>query len=722
MKNKLLLVILTLLFTMSLAACKEDEIPVIVDNFNYDLFTPTDILDCGYEMENYYGDEIEMTNFVVENAIVFGDSDNFINICKDSTNNPIVLKDNLIRSFKIEVGFDNIYPIKEMILTNFLIDPDMALKEIDIEISLDGYAYTKLFDDYSLINTGDSVNVIDFEDTPAKSIKISFSATPGTGNYGSEFFGLNDLSFFLGDGLIVIEDEEWTNTFERYSGWTGADGVFSFNLTNGNDYIGADYDTTGFIFSDTFIGEINTDTIRRINPVMVNNTLGYYDGSTNIFDGTSFDYKIGLSDVPVSVFAPDEYIGYHESNLINMVGLDNYSGPLALFTNQGEGNMWLSEDYDNQEIVIDLLDSYDLGDIYFWNYNDNTSLGVKDFGLYTSTDNVIWEKVDDFQLDEASGEDLVEFTNTLDLTGNTARYIKIIIHTNYQLIPTQVGLGKIMIFNSDDEYLFGKVSTTSTDDELVGLENTSRLWLQDGVVLGDFLYVYPILVKDFEGFFKVFKVDMLKIPIVDETLDYENVVYFDTPLQHTTSDGGTIYYGAGLLNLSASSGYDNPDGYVYLYGYKDLNGRKLTVARFLPENIEDFNKYEFYDGTTWSNDINDSFGMIDKVSPELSVSYIQEGMFAGKYMLVVMENTTSGNVTYALSDNPYGPFSDYTLLYQTYENEYLDCFTYNAKMHPHLTEPGEFLISYNVNTYNWTQLSDARIYRPRFLRLIEVKH
>ena len=44
---------------------------------------------------------------------------------------------------------------------------------------------------------------------------------------------------------------------------------------------------------------------------------------------------------------------------------------------------------------------------------------------------------------------------------------------------------------------------------------------------------------------------------------------------------------------------------------------------------------------------------------------------------------------------------------------------YNAKAHPHLSRPGELLISYNVNTFDfWGDFfRDADIYRPRFIRL-----
>mgnify|MGYP000612110995 CR=1 FL=1 len=43
-------------------------------------------------------------------------------------------------------------------------------------------------------------------------------------------------------------------------------------------------------------------------------------------------------------------------------------------------------------------------------------------------------------------------------------------------------------------------------------------------------------------------------------------------------------------------------------------------------------------------------------------------------------------------------------------------FTYAAKGHPHLSAPGELLISYIVNSHDFTELvSNSSIYRPQFI-------
>ena len=205
------------------------------------------------------------------------------------------------------------------------------------------------------------------------------------------------------------------------------------------------------------------------------------------------------------------------------------------------------------------------------------------------------------------------------------------------------------------------------------------------------------------------------MPIVDSKINYNAAIYHSTPLQLNTEDGGEIFFGAGVMNNALQ------DGYIYLYGYKDLNGRYLTVARYKPEDIKDFNKYEFFDGTQFVSDIRKTAPLIKDVSAELSVTYLPEGEHAGKYMLVVMENTTSGRISYSLSDTPYGPFSPYKQVYQTSEHTYLDAFTYNAKMQASISKPGRYIITYNVNSNNLGSLRNSLIYYPRFLELIEVK-
>ena len=92
-------------------------------------------------------------------------------------------------------------------------------------------------------------------------------------------------------------------------------------------------------------------------------------------------------------------------------------------------------------------------------------------------------------------------------------------------------------------------------------------------------------------------------------------------------------------------------------------------------------------------------------------------IFEKQYVLVSMKNTTSGTVSYALADTPYGPFDEWVDIYQSLEPQFLDAFTYNAKIHNHLSSEETLYISYNVNSFSFAAFIDSRIYYPRMLRL-----
>ena len=45
-------------------------------------------------------------------------------------------------------------------------------------------------------------------------------------------------------------------------------------------------------------------------------------------------------------------------------------------------------------------------------------------------------------------------------------------------------------------------------------------------------------------------------------------------------------------------------------------------------------------------------------------------------------------------------------------------YIYNAKAHPHLSKEGELLVSYNINTSNFSEnIQYGRTYGPRFIKL-----
>jgi len=665
--------------------------------------TQADITDCEYEFNPIYGTEIEMNQIRVPYSQVLSNPQNFICPCKETDENALVVSDSELKSHQVFFDFDAIYPVEYLEITKYSGSEYQAVSSLSIEISIDGVRFDRIFDNITL---EDGLNQLDFDNQLVKSIKFVFLDE-------NQDMALQDVRAKLGEGFIIKEELSLSALFLRTSGWTGADGIFTFDLNNGGDTIGIDHDVTAFLFSDTFIGSVNSDTMSRINPSIINNSFGYYDTSSGDIgaDALSFAYRED-DGVFESVLLPDSYLGHRARNLLDGDGLTISYDQSGLLTNEDEGTMWLSNDL-HSELLIDLKDVEDLGSLVLWNYNANSTYGVKEFELYTSDDQTSYSLIGTYSLNQASGNVDEPYTREIDLSTFHARYLKLVVTDTYSM--ESVGLGKVLIINSTGNPLFGEITATSENLDITANEESARLWLQDGVVIDDKVYLFPLLIKDYLTYFKVHNVGLVSMDIVENRFDYENAEYYNTPLMTLTDDGGEIYFGAGVMDNR------DIDGYIYVYGYKDANGRHLLVSRVTEEDFLNFNAWEYWDGTGWSHDIKEADGIYEGVSAELSVTKINSGQYEGKYMLLYMVDTTSGYIAYSISDNPWGAFGESNIIFHTLENTmYSGAFTYNAKLHPSLSSSGMWIVSYNVNTTSLSAYANARIYYPRFLSITEV--
>ncbi len=656
---------------------------------------------CPHTFSETMNESIPIQSLTSVTSSITGDLNRFI--CPSAESTEISFSDSLIKSHKIVFDFDASYPIQSMFIDNSTPLNGESIALINIETSLNGIGYTFFLRNYEL-SLGE--NTIDFGNQNAKFVRLSFASTSGIS------YSLQKVEFRLGAGYIVKEDPDWHSAFRRLQDWTGGDGIFSFDLNGASEWSSAE-SKVAFVFGDTFLANVNPTTGIRLNGPMLNNSVGYYDGVASPTDGLTFDYGRTALGLPQSAFLPDAYIGYTENNLLSTDGISIYPSKDGLLGQIANGMMWRSNQTTNNSLTINFETLQTIDKLYLWNENNTPTFGVKDIRIDTSVNGVDFTLGNTYTLPQATGEANEPYSLEIELEEISCKSIKIVILSSYS--SETVGLGKILLLDGQENPVFGRIQAANTLDTIEGNELSSRLWSQDGIVLGEYLYLIPLLIKDFPGAFYVPNAGLLQIPIVDGVLDLENTLSLTSPLYAIAPDGGQIFFGAGILDNRSV------DGYIYVYGYKDYLGRKLVVSRTTESGFTDFNTWEYFDGTDFSKNILDVAPIASRVSPELSVTYMTEGMNAGKYMLVVMEGTTSGDISYALSDTPYSTFSDYHLLYETNEGTTLNAFTYNAKMHPILSTPDAFRISYNVNTSNWTQLSKVDIYYPRFILVTEVK-
>jgi len=599
------------------------------------------------------------------------------------------------------VELDRIYPLESLEWINYAGSLARAVESISIDTSMNGKKYSRIVRDKPLLSDS---TLLSLNGISARFIRFVFSA-------GSEAIGVNLPSIRLGDGFIAELDETYTAAFYRKTGWTGADGIYSYGL-GASDSSSPNDKKVGFVFGDTFIGEVFESNGVRYGHTIVNNSLAYCDMSLGLPESLEFEYRV-KDGKPSSVFLADAYVGARARNLLDGDGLSLSRDSAALLSPNGEGTMWLSS-ASPAVMTIDLRSPSKLGELFVWNYAVEPTLGAAAIEVQASIDGVRWKLVGAYGMKKASGIGCEPYAIKVGLAGVEARFLRLTALRD--TVGASVGLGKIMLFGVNGDYLFGQATASEDIAEAIGNERTARLWLQDGVVIGEYFFSFPVLVKDTPSLFKVHGVELIRIPIVSGRFDYMNTEYFSTPLRVLCENGSELIFGAAVLDERKR------DGFVYVYGYMDNGTRSLIVSRFPGDDPLDFNEWRYFDGARWSCDATNSTPLIAGVAAEFSVTRLSEGKHAGKFMLVVMEGTTSGTISYAMADDPWGNFGALSPVYQTDEPVRFDAaFTYNAKMHPVLAMANSLSVSYNVNATDARSLSDARIYYPRFIRLHEVR-
>lgn len=245
-------------------------------------------------------------------------------------------------------------------------------------------------------------------------------------------------------------------------------------------------------------------------------------------------------------------------------------------------------------------------------------------------------------------------------------------------------------------------------------------WMFDGLVVDGAVYA---LAYEIDSQMYPTQVDMVKIPLVNGEPDYKNYsVTAKTPLMYK-DEAHQIVFGMGICDNTREAGVPKPDGFVYIYGYRDdlnTHSKELLVARVKKADFADTGKWRFFNNGEWiegvENTNNSGSVIASRVSCEMSVTPLTNGVYKNKFMLVYEKDVIGGELQYAIGTNPY-TFGKPVTFYKVPEPDQIpNAFTYNAKAHPHLSPEGYLLVSYNVNLQG--RLPDTNgVYRPRFLRL-----
>lgn len=279
------------------------------------------------------------------------------------------------------------------------------------------------------------------------------------------------------------------------------------------------------------------------------------------------------------------------------------------------------------------------------------------------------------------------------------------------------------IYNHKDQSSFalteakGKGSSAAVPEGVTD-EGKRWYWPGHGFVVGNHLYIFQFLMYSGDGpdgwNFHYEKTDLLKYDLPDvnlENVSIANIPY--TGQKPVAGDYPEVHFGAAALNDLASSGY------LYIYAQVDIeNGldakTRTYVARTTEERI--YSDWEYFDGKGWSGDQGKIQAMqgVDSVPVSSQFNVFKLGK---KYVLLAQNKLLfSGDIYTYISDSPCGPWVNKKKVYSVPELPQSNWYSYNAMAHPQFEKDGMILISFNLNTDNFSeQSSKVESYRPKFV-------
>lgn len=269
-----------------------------------------------------------------------------------------------------------------------------------------------------------------------------------------------------------------------------------------------------------------------------------------------------------------------------------------------------------------------------------------------------------------------------------------------------------MFRNTYQVYNNGKVSaiTTGSDHSAAippGFPDEQRwYWPGHGFVAGNTLYIFQFVMYQASAGawgFKYLETHVLEysLPEIKLIKDYR-IPYTGTP---------EAVYGAAAL-------YDGGKVYVYAQ-YEKANQDPFNVvsqvlcARTTVENLG--TEWEYYTGSDWSKDSSKAAPLTGlsafHVSSQFNVFKLRD-----KYVLLSQHKMLGdGRIFTAVSDTPQGPWHNVRQIFKTPYLGNQNWFTYNAMGHPQFEKDGKLLVSFNVNTNDFSeQFTNVESYRPRF--------
>jgi hypothetical protein len=290
-------------------------------------------------------------------------------------------------------------------------------------------------------------------------------------------------------------------------------------------------------------------------------------------------------------------------------------------------------------------------------------------------------------------------------------------HTNATIINNSIGIQQGLI-PPDVSVVFysGRASDGKPQAFIRPSDGRGWIWFYHGIEVNKELYLCLIQTErtaNPNSFgFKIIGTRLGRVANPGESPSNWRLSQHRIPWERLTPGGDTIF-GSALLR---------ENNFIYIFGTtEDVAGgirRKYMILARAPEaKLEQFDQWQFFSAGRWSNDFSELSRLAGDLANEYSVSYLAA---LGEYVAVYTAQGLSKNIVARFAPNPWGPWSEPEVLYECPEASWsADVFCYAAKGHPELSlAPDEIIVTYVASSLDFEKLAaDARLYRPRFLRV-----
>jgi hypothetical protein len=169
---------------------------------------------------------------------------------------------------------------------------------------------------------------------------------------------------------------------------------------------------------------------------------------------------------------------------------------------------------------------------------------------------------------------------------------------------------------------------------------------------------------------------------------------------------------------------ENGTEFLFVHGVRQREHRKdMVLARVPSDHLLEWSRWEFRTKEGWSSDRSTACSLHSTIASEYSVSRIHGGQNRD-WALIYSHPFLGPDIFMQFGPSLDGPWGPRRKVFTVPEVKDLPkTFTYAAKAHPELSRPGELLVSYVVNSFDFgSMVSNADIYRPRFIRVKLASH